>query len=216
MNNNHPPLPTKTSDKTNPWISLLFRPRLTIRQLLENETDESIWKLWVNFTILITVIAFIFAMLPYSMWEKPYHSIKEWFLGILVFATLNIAMFYLGSYIFWKTSLWLGGQCEKSQMRIVYAWTTIISVVVFGAIGILFTFLFGKESMLVMLTDIIWTLWELVISIAGIREAANLSIWRAGVVVLIFYCLVLTGGILGSIVVFGLVGALYIQFLSIK
>lgn len=201
MNNNHPPLPTKTSDKTNPWISLLFRPRLTIRQLLENETDESIWKLWVNYTILITVIAIIFAMLPPSMWEKPYLSIKEWFLVILFIATLNIAMFYLGSYIFWKTSLWLGGQCEKSQMRIVYVWTTIIPVVVFGAIEILFTFLLGKESMLVMLTEIIWTLWDLVISIAGIREAANLSIWRAGVVWIVPY-LVLTGGILG-IIVFG-------------
>jgi hypothetical protein len=201
MNNNHPPLPTKTSDKTNPWISLLFRPRLTIRQLLENETDESIWKLWVNYTILITVIAIIFAMLPPSMWEKPYLSIKEWFLVIVVLATGNIAMFYLGSYIFWKTSLWLGGQCEKSQMRIVYVWTTIIPVVVFGAIEILFTFLFGKESMLVMLTEIIWTLWDLVISIAGIREAANLSIWRAGVVWIVPY-LVLAGGILG-IIVFG-------------
>jgi len=216
MNNNHTPLPTKTPDKTNPWISLLFRPRLTIRQLLENETDESAWKLWENFTILITVIAIIFVMLPPSMLEKTHLIIKEWFLGILILATFNIAIFYLGSYISWKTSLWLGGQCEKSQMRIVYAWTTIIPVVVFGAIEILFTFLFGEESMLVMLTYIIWILWELVISIAGIREAANLSIWRAGVVVLIFYCLVLTGGILGSIVVFGLVGALYIQFLSIK
>jgi hypothetical protein len=169
---------------------------------LENETDESIWKLWVNYTILITVIAIIFAMLPPSMWEKPYLSIKEWFLVILVLATLNIAMLYLGSYIFWKTSLWLGGQCEKSQMRIVYAWTGIIPVVVFGPIEILFTFLFGKESMLVMLTEIIWTLWDLVISIVGIREAANLSIWRAGVVWIVPY-LVLTGGILGIIVVFG-------------
>jgi hypothetical protein len=201
MNNNHTPLPTKTPDKTNPWISLLFHPRLTIRQLLENETDESIWKLWVNYTILITVVAIIFAMLPPSMWEKPYLSIKEWFLVIVVLATGNIAMFYLGSYIFWKTSLWLGGQCEKSQMRIVYVWTTIIPVVVFGAIEILFTFLFGKESMLVMLTEIIWTLWDLVISIAGIREAANLSIWRAGVVWIVPY-LVLAGGILG-IIVFG-------------
>jgi uncharacterized membrane protein len=148
MNNNHPPLPTKTSDKTNPWISLLFRPRLTIRQLLENETDESTWRqLWVTFTILITVIAFIFAMLTHSVWEKPYYNIEERLLIALVFATVNIAMFYLGSYISWKTSLWLGGQCEKSQMRIVYAWTTIIPVVVFGAIEILFTFLFGKESM---------------------------------------------------------------------
>ena len=201
MNNNHPPLPTKTSDKTNPWISLLFRPRLTIRQLLENETDESIWKLWVNYTILITVIAIIFAMLPPSMWEKPYLSIKEWFLVILFLATLNIAMFYLGSYIFWKTSLWLGGQCEKSQMRIVYVWTTIIPVVVFGSIEILFTFLFGIESRLVILTEIIWTLCDLVISIASIREVANLSIWRAGVVWIVPY-LVLTGGILG-IIVFG-------------
>lgn len=182
---------------------MMFHPRLTIRALLDRETDNTAWSLWVTFTILVAVIALILGMLPSILWEKPPLSIKDLFLGILILATINIIMFYYSSYVYWKTSLWLGGQCDKSQMRIAFAWSVVIPFVVSGAISIIFSFLLGTKSTLVLLTNDIWTLWSIVISVACIRETANLSIWRAMIVLISPFALV-AAVLLSLIASFGL------------
>lgn len=205
FSNNQVPLKNETSDRINPWISLFLHPRQTTRQLLERETAESAWKAWINFTILLAVVGLIFGLLPVSIWpEKPPLSMKEWFLGIFAVATFNVIMFYFDSYVYWRTSLWLGGQCGKSQMRIVFTWTSIIPILIFGSIDTILTFWLGKESMLVLLTGNIWTLWGLIISIEAIRAATNLSIWRAGLVLISPYA-ILAGGMFCVIAVFGLI-----------
>ncbi|AIF52903.1 Yip1 family protein [Pelosinus sp. UFO1] len=181
----------------------MFRPRLTIRELLERETDKSVWNLWVSFTILLAVVAPMIGYLQAAIWGEPNLKLKEWLFGTAALVIINLLMFYFGSYFFWKTSLWLGGQCEKSQMRIVFAWTTIIPCVFFGSIDAIFTLLLGKENMVVFLANNVGVIWGSVVTIAGIRETTNLSIWRAGVVWMSPYVIVI-GGVLIIITTLGL------------
>lgn len=183
---------------------MLFRPRLTIRELLAWETEKSAWNLWVKFTILLVVLVPLLGYLYSSLWGEPKLNLKEWLLEISVIGCLNLMMFYFESYFFWKTSLWLGGQCEKSQMRIVFVWTTAIPVAVFGSIDAVFTLVLGKESFLVSLVNNVGVVWSSVIAIAGIRETTNLSIWRAGVVWISPFVIAMAG-ILSMIATFGLI-----------
>jgi hypothetical protein len=203
-NNNQAPIFKETSDKTYPWISLLFRPSLTIRQLLERETDKSVWDLWVTFTILLAVLAPLIGYLQTAIWGEPNLNIKEWLLGTSVLVVINLLMFYFGSYFFWKTSLLLGGHCEKSQMRIVFVWTAIIPVLVFGSMDTILSLLLGRESMLVFLANKVGFVWSSAITIASIRETTNLSIWRAGVVWMSPYVIVM-GGVLSIMATLGLI-----------
>jgi hypothetical protein len=212
-NNNQVPTLRNTSNKILfPWIAFLFRPRLTIRELLEKETEKSAWNLWVNFTIVLVVVAPIIGYLQTVIWGEPNLKFKQWLLGISVLVVINLLMFYFGSYLFWKTSLWLGGNCEKSQMRIVFAWSTIIPVLVFGSIDTIFTLLLGKENLLVLLANNIGVIWSATITIASIREITNLSIWRAGVVWASPYVIVM-GGILSIVASIGLIIWLLIKIL---
>lgn len=191
----HAQLSNEISDKIKLWTSLLFHPRLAMRKLLESETAESAWNAWVSFTILLAVIILIIGLIPASIWpEKPPLSFKEWFWGISALVILNLSMFYFDSYVYWKTSLWLGGQCEKSQMRIVFTWTSIVAVIIFGLINTVLTFWLGKENILVELASNILALWSLIVSIGAIREATNLSIWRSGIVLITPY-IIFAGGI---------------------
>lgn len=81
-------------------------------------------------------------------------------------------------------------------MRIVFAWSTIIPLLVFGAVDTIFTLLLGRDNLLVLLVNNIGVIWGTVIGIASIRELTNLSIWRSGVVWLSPY-LIIMGRILG-------------------
>lgn len=182
-----------------PWIALLFWPRQTIRELLETETEKSTWNSWVVFTIVLVVVALILGYLQNALWGEPNLPLKGWLLGLSVLVIINLFMFYLGSYFFWKTSLWLGGHSEKSQMRIVYAWATIIPTMTFGLIDIFFTLLLGKENIIVLIVNNIGFLWSAAIAVASVREITNLSIWKAGIVWMSPYLLIM--GVIISIIV---------------
>lgn len=186
------------------WIALLFRPRLTIRELLEKETAKSAWDLWINFTIVLVAAAPIIGYLQNAIWGVPNLKFTEWLLAIPVIVIINLLMFHFESYFFWKTSMWLGGRCEKHEMRIVLAWSTIIPVLVFGSVDTILTLLLGKENLLALIVSNIGVIWGAVIAIASIRELTNLSIWRAGVVWVSPYLIVM-GGILSILATLGLI-----------
>lgn len=121
----------KSSNSIVSMLALLIHPQQTMRSLLETETEKSAWQLWVSFTLLLAVAALVIGYLQNFIWGEPSLSGEEWFLGIVFLIIVNLAMFYIESYFLWKASLWFGGYCEKSQMRIVFSWSTIISVLVF-------------------------------------------------------------------------------------
>lgn len=99
--NNNQVQPLKNnSNKIFSWIALLFRPHQTIRELLETETAESAWNLWVTFTVVLAVITPLIAYLQTILLGEPNLYFKEWLLGITVLAIINLLMFYIGSYFF--------------------------------------------------------------------------------------------------------------------
>lgn len=153
---------------------------------------------------MLAVAAPVIGYLQTIIWGEPNLNSKEWLMGTSILVVINLLIFYFGSYFFWKTSLWLGGQCEKFQMKIVFVWTTIVPVIIFGSIDTIFTLLLGKKSMLVFLVNYVGVIWGSAITIASIRETTNLSIWRAGVVWMSPYIIVM-GGILSIMATFGLI-----------
>lgn len=198
---------TTLSDNPNKlllWIALLVRPRLTMRELLEKETAQSAWNLWIIFTIVLVVATPIIGYLQNAFWGVPNLKFIEWLFAIPFIVIINLLLFYFESYLFWKTSIWLGGRCEKHEMRIVLAWSTTIPFLVFSSVDTILMLLLGNENLLVMIVSNVGAIWGIAIVIAGIREVTNLSIWRAGVVWVSPY-LVILGGILSIIVTLGLI-----------
>lgn len=203
-NNKEVPTLSDNPNKLLLWIALLVRPRLTMRELLEKETAQSAWNLWIIFTIVLVVAIPIIGYLQNAFWGVPNLKFIEWLFAIPFIVIINLLLFYFESYLFWKTSIWLGGRCEKHEMRIVLAWSTTIPFLVFSSVDTILMLLLGNENLLVMTVSNVGAIWGIAIVIAGIREVTNLSIWRAGVVWVSPY-LVILGGILSIIVTLGLI-----------
>lgn len=85
--------------------------------------------------------------------RMPTIPLKLWLLGLPIAIIISFYIFFLESYLYWKTSLWLGGHSEKSKMRIVFAWSATIRLLGFVLIDTIFSLLLGKENLLVLIAD---------------------------------------------------------------
>lgn len=117
MSDNNNQDPTLRNNSIKPWIALLFRPRLAMREILEKETAQSAWNLWVAYSIVLAVVTPIIAYLQTGLWGVPIIYLKNWLLEIPVLAIINLLMFYFASYFFWKTSLWLEATVKNPKLK---------------------------------------------------------------------------------------------------
>lgn len=193
MPDNNKQDPALRNNFIKPWIALLFRPRLAMREILEKETAQSAWNLWVALTIVFAVSTPIIAYLQNAVRGTPTIPLKLWLLALPIAVIISFYIYFFESYLYWKISLWLGGHCEKSKMRIVFAWSATIPLLGFVLIDTIFSLLLVKENLLVLIADSIAAIWGFVIAIASIRELTNLSIWRAGMVWMSSYLIVMGG-----------------------
>lgn len=161
-----------------PWRDMFFRPRATVRWLLERETARSALLQWLSFTSLCMVVVFLAVMLYPGVFEHKVTKMELVVATPFVFL-LSWGYFVVSSYLFWLVGRLLGGRCEVWEMRVVNAFTTVIPGVVFGGLRFGLFVLFGKVGLAGTLADNAMMLWSGYITLSGIAAVAGISVWRA-------------------------------------
>lgn len=202
-----------TAEKLNPWYSLWFRPRKTIRQLLDTAYDEKTLHKLVAVAGICSVINSCESKSIGDILGTGYTTMVIVVLMALVLGPIGgyIGLYIESGLISW-TGKWIGGQGSDKDIRTAIAWSNV--PLIWGLILIVLELiLFGNEMFtkatpnidsniflgllfaLFMMADFIIAIWYLCIGIACLAEAQRFSVWRAIANILLPF-IVVFGGIL--------------------
>jgi hypothetical protein len=175
-----------------PWFSIWFRPRATIRYILDVDDPRGIWMLPV---IASLAVVFLPEKHLYELAEELDWPMTIGILG-LASATAGVAGLYLTSWIGRITGSWLGGTATSSQLRQALAWSMVPQIWI-SPLAPLTLLLFGREwfeetkpmiegsgvlslayGLLVMVQFVVGV-WTVVINMKAIGEAHGFSAWKA-------------------------------------
>ena len=174
--------PAEVPAALNPWRTIWFSPRVTVRYLIDTEDPPG----WVPVFVLGTIGSLLDTV--NSWWHA---SAGQLFQNLALAILFGIIGIWLGPLFMTSYGRRRGGVGRSSQIRIAYAWSNVPIVV--GAVGWAPLWLAGgvgyeitaagDSSTLVL--DLIhfgilaMYVWNLVILVAGIAEIHRFSAWRA-------------------------------------
>ena len=174
--------PAEVPAELNPWRTIWFSPRVTVRYLIDAEEPPG----WVPVFALGTIGSLLDTV--NSWWHASAGQL---------FQNLALAMLF-GILGIWLSPVFMafygrrrGGVGRSSQIRVAYAWSSVPIVV--GAVGWAPLWLAGgvgyemnapgDSSQLVLdlihLGILATFVWNLVILVAGLAEIHRFSVWRA-------------------------------------
>ncbi len=180
-----------------PWVTIWFEPRETMRQIMNTGLGQgfillsAIYGLPLAFNL---IQSFAFSVLV-PLWAI--------LIGSLVLCTfLGMIGIYVASWLLELTGAWIGGKANFMQIRSAVAWSNVPTVVtilmwilllgVFG--GQVFDREFAQTQFigyqagilfLVMLVEMVVSVWGFIILLNTLAEVQGFSVWRALLNVLI-------------------------------
>ena len=189
--------------RLNPWTSIWFKPRQTIREVVSFNPGYGV--------VLLAVMTGIYRFLNQASKRSLGDNLS---LGWIIILSLTIGtiggflyVYFTGSYMRWVGS-WFGGTATTVEARAAVAWSSIpdgLLLIIFVPILLLFreawfssTFYENIEpattlwifSLLVPLGMIV-LIWRIVLFVACLAEVHRFSVWRSvfvsalGVVILL-------------------------------
>lgn len=183
---------TPVTQALNPWLSIWFKPRATIRQILATDPHKHVIPLA---TLSGVIQTFETASRRHLGDHMPFIEV---FLLCVVFGPLIgiLGLYVSGAVMTWCGSK-LGGQGTPQAVRTAIAWSTIIPSLAGGFLLILSLMLLGEKFFAstrpildanpalslvflgVALLRMLIGLWGVVIFLHSIGEAHGFSVWRA-------------------------------------
>ena len=190
---------TQASQPLNPWLSIWFRPRATIRYIVDTDPAYRVHLL----AVLYGLVQGLDSAINRSLGDLfPWYGVLLLVLiaGSLVGGLLNL---YVGSAILWWVGRKLGGRGTFDEVRAAYAWS-FLPVIAGGIFFVPYFLIFRGESftsatprvdalmsqssafLFIMIAVGIWmvvgsivlTIWQLVILSKTLAEVHGFSAWR--------------------------------------
>ncbi len=178
------------------WLSILMRPRATIRVLADQGS--------LRHVILLAVLGGFAHTVLRSFVRRAGNLFTIRILLVLCAATgvvLGMAGVFLGGLLFRWTGRWFGGRASAREVRTALAWSAVPRVwALLLWVPLLVYFhgdLFRAKSLqmgphapgeivlkVVGVTQLVFGAWSLVICLLGIAEVHRFSLWRAVAAVL--------------------------------
>jgi len=178
------------SDK-NPWLSIWCHPRETIRQVIQENPNRSLWVLSFIYGFLSLLNSFqaisIGSMM--GMWVV--------FLAALVLSPFwGYAAFSIWSWVVYQVGKLFKGQGDFSGIRAAFAWSCVpltVNLVFWFLMMLSFgvAFFFSPEEMypisnqksafliLILIGKVVISIWSLVIYLNALAEVQKFSILRS-------------------------------------
>lgn len=183
-----------------PWLTIWYKPRGTIRAIVDNNPSY-------GFFLLASILGVLTAL--GQAIREGYGDSIHWTaitIGALVLGPLiGILALYIGAAILWVVGDWLGGYAEIEEVRSVLAWSSIPNIL-HSAIVIIFAvittgpelfrseparllymlersaplaLLYLSAAGLLLVVMLILNTWQIFILIKGLSEVHHYSVWRA-------------------------------------
>jgi len=174
----------------NPWLNIWFKPRITIRHIVDQTPEKHVQ--------LLAVISGIFRFVDQASERSLGDTVS--LLGILGLAIVigpiaGYISLYLSGALFQWTGSWLGGNATVRDVRTVYAWSSVVDIV--GLI--IFTpiiLVFGRDwfqssanwtnssaglfiAVLLIPLGLTLLIWRAIMFLSGLAEVHNFSIWKS-------------------------------------
>lgn len=174
-----------------PLISIWYKPRKTIRQIITNNPTHLV--------ILLAVLAGIGQAIDRAASKSQGDRFSLWQLMVVCFiggSTGGVFSLYIIGGLFRWTGSWFGGRASSEEIRAAIAWSSVPTIVSYllwipliGVAGIeMFTsytpninsnpllalFIFG-----VVIVQFVLAIWALILYIICISEVHQISGWKA-------------------------------------
>lgn len=197
----------------NPWKTIWSRPRETYRYLIARRPDYMV--------VLLAVVSGIYnAINQKSMKSAGDTESLGFILGSSLVGGLftGLIFLFLFSWLIKHTGRWLGGKAESLELRVVYAWSSVPSLLGISMLTIQLI-IFGKDIFTSTMASldasifnqvIFWGttfletglgVWSFIWFIVGVSEVHGVSKWRAFFSMLLaFLLLILPFVLLGVLV----------------
>ncbi len=165
----------------NPWRTMLFQPRLTLRRLLEKQAGYGLIAL-----IVIQGIAITFQQIsnPELMRLISFPSFVV--AAVLTGPLWGFVAVWCGSYIMRWTGRLFGGAATVEELRMALAWSSLPSVFqLFAVFGVLLRYGpngAAQEALLALQSGLLGIgvgLWQLVLLLACLMEVQRYPLWKA-------------------------------------
>lgn len=196
------------SDK-NPWLSIWCEPRATIRKIVAENPNRSLWTL-----------AFIYGFLSLlNSWQSISVGSMMGMIPVLLITLIvspfwGYAAFSIWSWVICKVGRVLRGEGSFSHVRAAFAWSCVPLVVnillwflMIFSFGIAFFFdpekmvpLTSQQSaflLLILIGKVVIAIWSLVIYLNALAEVQKFSVLRA--IFNVVFSWIVIGLVLGGI-----------------
>jgi hypothetical protein len=193
----------------NPWISIWVEPRSTIRKIVLENPNQSIWPLGFIYGFLSLLNSFQSVAIGTMMGMVPVFII-----ALIIAPFWGYAAFSIWSWVVCRIGKWLKGEGDFRAVRAAFAWSCVplvvniclwfLMILFFGA-----AFFFHSQDVypistqqtsllfLILIAKVVVAVWSLVIYLNALAEVQNFSILRAIFNVIISWIVV--GVILGAL-----------------
>ena len=171
-----------------PFLSIWFRPRQTLRNLLQTDPNRLV--------IPLAMLAGIARAFTRSASRGISEALSLPMILMIVVvggAGVGILMLYVGSILFRWTGRWLGGKATSAELRTAFAWSSVPSIPALVLIAISLG-VFGKDYFMadspsaeshpfVILATlalmVVLGIWKLVLTVKCVGEAHRFSDLRS-------------------------------------
>lgn len=178
--------------KKSPWATIWVHPRATIRRIVNENPNQSIWLLaWIyGFSALLG------SFQSFSLGSSL--GIIAIFIIALVLAPLwGYIVFTVWSWVVLWTGKWLKGTGSFQEVRAAYAWSNV-PIIVSDVIWIIMLVMFGARIFVtqadntpaipqgfaigllgLLFIKVVFSIWSLVIYLIALSEVHRFSVMRA-------------------------------------
>lgn len=197
--------------KLNPWLSMWFSPRKTIRHLLETKPKRGIW-IFATLGPLSTIVILLAQYRSASAQFTPM-MIIACILALILSPFIGMVLLLFSNWILYFTGRWINGQAPFFHVMSGLAWSRIpifisllmlLLILFFDPMIVLAYTLPFQWSWIWLVSSVVW-IWSLILLVASLKEIQGFSIGRSiwNIVLAILMTMVISLGI-GILVAIGI------------
>ncbi|NDI33627.1 Yip1 family protein [Chengkuizengella sediminis] len=192
---------SKTVVKLNPWTTIMFKPRATMRYILDTDPGKVF--------LLICLVMFIDTLI-YSIQGFILNSfvIGIFWRSVVVSVIAIPAAYYLLPLLYKWIGDILGGKGTTKEMRYVVGYTYIPSIyssLIFMFFQIIASFSPELSVLPFVILSISISIWIFIVSLKCLSEAHQFSVWRALSTMIIIWIIIIVSVVLIGFALFTLI-----------
>ena len=177
------------NEDMNPWLSIWFRPRETIRHIVDTRGGWSVLALAMSTGVVSALM-----QVNRTALEPNLLSIVGIAVIALVGLVLGLASLYLAGWLYRWVGSWFGGQAKVQEVRAALAWAQVPTFAIFVLWLVIFLMspaggmissdghltgqAGGLASWILITTVVVGRVWQLILTAHALGAVHRFSAWK--------------------------------------